>query len=502
MAELTADNCTNQMTKSTTISDLNDHCLLKIFDNFALNELIPVADTCTHFKMLAHRIARVKHIDANKVFNIVIRESPRKLLPYKKMLRLFGDLINNARVCILTNDTKSIEYIFTALCTFCNDRLDHFEIHNLQIDENDLVKRFLERIINLALADCDNVEKYLANCHDCIGLSLKGCGMDLSSILMPQLQTLDMELLDMEDDYEKIYRFLKQLKCLKTLSICCPKDFNLNYVAQLEQLQVLKIIITNSVKNFTSINKLQNLRYFKLQFDVVDVRFTNSGIMLVRNLIANLQSTDTLEHLILNALGLVLNKEYLIGLSRFKNLRSFKTGMFVETNDCDVFNHFSALSKLTILRLSTCALNEKQLSTLFCNMPSKLQQIHVVVLRFQNEKSAWMKLFKMCQQRKLSITLVAHTPSTAADKNIPQVMKDNPSILQRTDGNTKKGKRVDLFDNKNYGNESGNESDDSDEYDDEDESDAGSEVDDEDDNAHLSDDDDFQINQDTSDVEY
>lgn len=429
--------------KVAALMDLNDNCLLQIFEELSLEELVPVADTCTRFKTLVRRTAMVKHINGNKAFEITIGNSAHALIVNQKQLRIFGDLITNMCVRVRTRKTEFVEYILGAMNAFCF-HFDKMKIYSLKDSplSSAYVKRLSERSIRLAFTKCENVEKYLTDCKTLVGLRLKNCRMDLSSISMPKLQEFELDMDYFEYKYEDynyvvgLYKFLRRLKNVKTLSILSPHDFDFKHVAQLQQLEDLYINISTPVKNFNSIMNLQNLKAFecRLNMEIPEMRVRDSSKgKLIDNIISNLRSADKLETLALR-ISDELSSSQINGLLRFKNVRKFS---YFHKGPSGAYEYLNVLPNVENLRI-VHYLNYKDIINLLSNISTKIKQIQLryyakygTVEERGTVEECLMKMFEICRERNLHLSLELDSDNYELIlKKILLKVKNNPETLK------------------------------------------------------------------------
>ncbi|XP_055296723.1 uncharacterized protein LOC129565649 [Sitodiplosis mosellana] len=115
----------NNTTKEAThMLDLDDDCLLKIFDDFDLIEWCDVANTCKRFQKIAENTFISEFDSETHVIEGEIKDDTEKL--YKT----FGALMTNVRIGF--NENKSQADVFKFIVKYCGDKLLYLRPVNLK----------------------------------------------------------------------------------------------------------------------------------------------------------------------------------------------------------------------------------------------------------------------------------------------------------------------------------------------------------------------------------
>lgn len=311
-----------------------DDCLIDICRHVPLEDLSSVALTCTRLHDITRQTfsfkPKNKYVDVNLLARSFGLNSMEKL---EWFFQVFGDLLLGITLDLTDFKYKPIDEMTSMneptlklISKYCSDgaleklRLSGVTLRSPTSPSGETLRLF-GRLKKIRLDFCVGFSELLSVSKECEDLQIFGSKWndDVNfNLRFPKLKTfaLRYKSISSQEFNVNCADFLRNHTNLKILKLhASPKtDFNLNVIAGLKELEVLKLVESDSPIGIP-LQPLCNLMNLKTL--VVESRLTDATSFLQRSL-----ATTLLEYLALDCP--VLNFDFFVGLSKLTCLRSLK----------------------------------------------------------------------------------------------------------------------------------------------------------------------------------
>lgn len=123
--------------------DLNDDCLMAIFEYLTLDELADIASICTRFRSVARDVFSRRH--KLNCLEIYVKEHPQSMegdLVHRRktasIIRHFGDLLTKLKVNFDVDKSLNA-FIYNMMVNYCTGMLERLELRNCMHLEPDKI---------------------------------------------------------------------------------------------------------------------------------------------------------------------------------------------------------------------------------------------------------------------------------------------------------------------------------------------------------------------------
>lgn len=146
-----------QLTKTTTILDLNDHVLCEVFKNMDDFDLSAIANVCSNFRMISESVFGLRY--KQKIFSTWLSQRniifPMQFGQFRSILRSFGPLINSFDLK-LHGDEKHTQQIMEFVVRYCGETLDELRLVYaiFTAELTGIMAPLLRRVRKIKLSDC------------------------------------------------------------------------------------------------------------------------------------------------------------------------------------------------------------------------------------------------------------------------------------------------------------------------------------------------------------
>lgn len=317
----------------TTISDLNDDCLMEVFNRLSIKSLCNVAEVSKRFKQNAETVFSLEYkcFDPIKLYSLNDGHFEVTLNEFRNVLKNFGSLINELTVSKMTFKSSQNNRILDLILKYCKGtlktlELDGFTIKGIMVQKLTPVVESLEKLI---LNGCD--------VDDSIGNLLKHCG-GLKKLKICDQQYGFQDCRFLEQEYPNLQSFT-----LKSVGLIRQSNLNV-FVTKNPNIQKIKIKNCDGVKDkiFGLIaDKLNNLEKLSINLTDYDSLFTNNLDPIKK--MKNLKKLELKcgRHSISTVIGELESKDILTQLVLTK-----------VTVDDELIDSICAMPNLTILKLT------------------------------------------------------------------------------------------------------------------------------------------------------
>lgn len=225
VAEVTLDD--TPAASNTNLLDLNDDCLTRIFEHLSVDDLLAVADTCSHFRTISANAFRAQH----RRFKINTQNHSDDSL--SKVFQYFGQEITDLNVSMHNATLKKRRMMLELVLTHCEDKLESVRLHRFQVDTPILHKltQLFVRTKKLCLENC-HIEIpsdvcLFPQCQSLIKLKISKCSnfdmQYLNGVCFPNLESFTYNDTILENKYFEssalLQQFLRQHTQLTKISI-------------------------------------------------------------------------------------------------------------------------------------------------------------------------------------------------------------------------------------------------------------------------------------------
>lgn len=368
----------SQSESQLSILDLNDDCLMEIFQNLNTLDLCAVKDTCRRFQNLSEY--HFKTVYNRKIFSFRVNDRYKKMVSEneeQKILRHFGTHINKLIINASDFDVNA-ERVLDILGQNPVQNLKDFEIENLLLDENalDVCKGLLSNLERLSIDFCYGDESEFYKCVSYCGALKELQVLNLNSFeirgkfLITKFQRLESLILREIKCFNTRYidTFFKQntnLKRIRLIRCNFTNDDTFKMIADnltnIEEICIQLRYISDAFEdNLSCLLKLNNLK--RLEFNCGQKNITSFVNFLAgKNIIEHFSISDT-----------ALTKELCEALSQLKSLKILKLISMRETdkNFVNILSeHLQYLEELYIVDSNAFAVkNVKELIENAANM--------------------------------------------------------------------------------------------------------------------------------------
>lgn len=453
------DSTSAEASGATTILDLNDDCLLALFEHFDLLDLCAVADVCSRFQTIAkacfdHSKRNTLNVPEDlwcrhKAVNVV-------LLKTSRVLRIFGSFIteiNEDHLCVDENLQPEYESeFFNLLLQYCCGTLTKLKVEG-----------------HFAPETVRNLQPLFKTLHKLVILS---CGSipDLPPSWFPELRELELELIDdhnyshdivhLDQFYHKLNRISfkyvdgitdddieKFLMCspkLKEIELCECSDLESRTVGAIAEhaTEIEKLNLTlcfDDYIGFFNYDKLRNLRSLELNLTCSKEKYMHDTDYSITIIEAIIDAEIPLKHLSLE--GLWKGREaYVEGnlhhsiqvLSKLQTLETLKLSTSEDLTVSDIMFICKHLKELTELQLDRIrALTTEDILILLKNVEKLklLLLIDVTLVRhvpesFKFDAKVFEKILEIVKNRAEKSRLEICLDEGVYNVNIPDYLRE------------------------------------------------------------------------------
>lgn len=395
------------------ISDVNDHCMLKIFDYLSSIDMCAVKDTCHRFRGLAEKHMQIRYRSNELVLSDRTRTVGSNIYKQMKVFYKFCGILKHLDISVLdiTWHQENDVNVFSTIRK-CSPKLDSLTLTgtNFDLARNRLNKIFphlrkikleyfdavefeydirREDIIKEMYKACTNVEEIY------FGARVSSMGCRYQGIFLQQKfkKLRSLELYEVRDfDLNNLIIFLKLNPNLQriTLKQCVRlKEISyINFVKNAPNIEGISVSFNtldhteneNTVlRGANELYKLDKLKY--LAFDTCGTRITD--------FITSMAQRDSLVYLSLTRVKAKLNEGLAESFRNMKNLKVFRLYIcFYHLNTSEFKDFYKILSKnlvnLVELHLSKSRIMFQQIADIIDNS-NNLKRLYLPPMHFYEE---------------------------------------------------------------------------------------------------------------------
>lgn len=388
----------------TSLTDLNEDCLLEVFGQLTVIDLSAIEQTCLRFQAIAQNIFSKRH----RIFDFDEKDKigdgvriPYTLHTIRNIIVSFGALITELNISAYVSDPINRERIANMLERHCHN-LETLRLHDFYFTRKcqPIFGKLFGRLTSLTLGECDleekcSVLKLMERCENLTSLKLESCGKlgnRCIDIAYPKLEEFSIESLYTDD--ETLYAFFERNGKLKRLKISqggyLGNDVFAQIAMHLKQLESLSIVLNgfdDFVHSLTNLLTLNHLKELKL----------NCSLYSISGFVNRLAEKNTIE--LLHITDGVLNEQLIDALCKCKRLTSVKLGSMPNVHDRFLLELAKNLPQLTEFHLSKCqTTTQKGLVNLVRHSPN-LERLYLnkTIIDFTDE--VFMELVELRKKR-------------------------------------------------------------------------------------------------------
>lgn len=396
---------TTKSSLTKELHDLNDYCLMELFDYLNVIDLGAMAQTCVRFQYIAQNVFRTKHgkLDFDDVVLIKTDDSQMPLTLYKtrNILKSFGQYINTINISAQQFLTKDKGRITDMVLRFCPN-LQSLRLHAFFFTRTNLIafNNLFSKLTDLTLDECDiagdsRMQRLMEKCKNLVSLKLASVGQlcDLCiDVVYPRLESLTVASLYTDEDL--LYNFFEKHPNLKTLKVIrwgYLSDAVLPKIAtHLKKLESLSITLNGFdafVQNVDWLLQLDHLRELKF----------NCSLYSIAGFVAKLSAQNTIETLHITD-GL-LNEQLIDALCDCKRLKSLKLSSMPNVHNRFLEKLGKNLPELTEFHLTRCqTINGDGLVDLIRHA-KKLERIYMSKTTIIINDDTFLTIVELCRNR-------------------------------------------------------------------------------------------------------
>lgn len=398
--------------------ELPDDCLIDICRHLSLENLGSLALTCSRLHAIASQTFSLKpenkRVDIHQLLRAFGPNSSEKI---ERFFQSFGSLLCDVTLDLTDASYVSIaalapmnEPIFNFIAKHCNGgALESIRMSRITLTSphSEELLRLFSQLKKIRLDYCCGFSKVLSVSKECVHLHISGRDWTSDFELnchFPNLETfiLRYNYIIMSKEFNaNCTDFLQRHTKLKILKLHTQykMEFDVNAIAGLKKLEVLKL--DHCEKSGLTLSPLRNLKRLK-------TIAINSDSVDAAAFLLQCAAAECLEYLALESP--VITKDFLVGLSRLKNLRTLKL------TSCDDLTD-EAMRQLNLDELTHLILEWTSGFSVdgLADMADKYQKLESITLFNSHhiDPMFYDKLVKVCrkQKRKLTVILCFGTPS-------------------------------------------------------------------------------------------
>lgn len=315
--------------------DVNDDCLVEIFENLTIEELAAVASTCTRFQTIARDVFSLHH-KSNSVELYVNSIAERRQT--SAILRNFGDLI--ARLEIISSHMKDSTFTLNMMSKYCTGVLEKLKLSNFyHIQQNQIVdaKPLFRNVHHLILYASSGISgSFLSEAKKLNRLELNELYstniLHIVSNNYPQLRSLILNCSGSQENPNKIFLidFFERHPTLIELDLCDNNVYDVSWIGECQWLRKLSIRIRDCLKfPILPIAQLVNLTTLKLS--------TSRNAESVLKILQTTRSAGTLEELVISSVYGLYGRRFMACVGRFIRLKYLSMSVILLPVDEDAY---------------------------------------------------------------------------------------------------------------------------------------------------------------------
>lgn len=253
---------------SLNLFDLNNDCLLAIFEYLSISELADVATTCTRFQAIARDCFSLHHkSNCMELYVNSIAERRQTAV----ILRNFGDLITILE--IISSHMKDSTFTLNMMSKYCTGELEKLKLSNFyHIQQNKIVdaKPLFRNVKHLILyASSGILGTFLSEATQLNRLELNELYssniLNIVSNNYPQLRALHLNCSQENPNKIFLIDFFERHPNLIELDLCDSNVYDVSWIGECQWLTKLSIRIRDRLKfPILPIAQLVNLTTLKI----------------------------------------------------------------------------------------------------------------------------------------------------------------------------------------------------------------------------------------------
>lgn len=403
----------NPTVSGTTISELNDDCLIEIFNNLSIVDLCAVGATCIRFNQITQAVfardhrsidfgqaKQEKHKSSKLICDRLTLHETRNLLLH------FGHVINQIHVDSSAFKTKNLHRIFDLIVRHCPN-LNVLSINDVYLKNSTIMRcrTLFNGLSELKTREChmrNGHKQIFKNCGNLSKLEVKSeYSMDGSSLRMSFENLRSASLISIccitADD---LYRFIELNTKLKNLVIInCAYIYDEIFekigvlLPELESLSISIDDFTNLAQNLNHLLSLNSLKELKL----------NCSLYSIATFVHKLAEKGVIE--VLHISGGVLDEHLVDALCACKSLKSLKLGSMPSMHDRFLKKLAENLPNLTEFHLTECQTMTVDGIVKFVDKAAKLKTLNIVNSTIAINEYLYMSLVEILRSRNHTLTL-------------------------------------------------------------------------------------------------
>lgn len=416
------------------IYDLNDDCLIEVFNYLNCIDLSACDQTSVRFSHIANEVFRKKHTAINLTDTTLsgysnVGMNQLTLLQIRNLFVSFGSQIQKLKVASMSFKEENRYRVLDLIIRSCN-RLRVLCLTGFYFKES-LYKisiTFFSNLEELSLSLCelnDSIKRVFVQCQSLRKLTIQSDSNLNGACLTAHFPCLESITLVMNSDIEarNLYTFFRLNPQLKSVKIAhcggCIFDEIFPKIAKLlpdlESLIIEVDYFQNFVTNLMSLLRLEKLKELQL----------NCSMYSVASFIEALAAKGVIE--VLHLSDGVLNDHLIDALIKCKRLQSLKLCSMPSVHNRFLVDLAKNLPDLNDFHISKCQTLTASGIVQFAELAPKLQTLNITNTSVEIDEQFYRNLVQVYKARNQRLTL---NLCKMNKKILPQTIEENKRIVE------------------------------------------------------------------------